>query len=70
MGCLSNLRGINDLAAKISLLLSDAWLREMIAKRARITAERVLWDGVARKTLETYTKVTLHAEEVASVFSR
>lgn len=49
----------DDLAAKISLLLSDARLREMMGKRARRTAEKISWDEVARRTLEAYTKVAL-----------
>jgi len=50
---------INDLAAKIGLLLSDAGLRETMSKQARVTAEKISWDEVAKKTLDVYTKVTL-----------
>jgi UDP-glucose:(heptosyl)LPS alpha-1,3-glucosyltransferase len=56
-------RNTDDLAAKINLLLSDARLREMMGKRARITAEQMSWDEVARKTLVAYTKVTLQRKK-------
>ena len=60
-------RNVNDLAAKISLLLSDAQLRETMGKRARIAAEKISWDEVARRTLEVYTRVTLRREKVSSL---
>jgi len=60
---LDNPSNADDLAAKISLLLSDAWLREMMGKRARITAEKFLWDEVASRTLEAYTKVALQRKK-------
>ena len=56
-------KNTDDLAAKINLLLSDARLREMMGKRARITAEQMSWDEVARKTLVAYTKVTLQRKK-------
>ena len=65
---LDNPRNADDLAAKIRLLLSDARLREMIGERARITAEEISWDEVARRTLEVYTKVTLQRKKVTPVF--
>jgi len=60
---LDNPSNADDLAAKISLLLSDAWLREMMGKRARITAEKFLWDEVASRTLEAYTKAALQRKK-------
>ncbi|MBA7667854.1 D-inositol-3-phosphate glycosyltransferase [subsurface metagenome] len=60
---LNNPRNADDLAAKISLLLLDVRLREMIGKRARITAEKISWDEVAKRTLEAYTKVTLQRKK-------
>ena len=56
-------RNADDLAAKIGLLLSDAWLRETMGKRARITAEKNSWDEVARRALEAYTEVTLQRKK-------
>jgi UDP-glucose:(heptosyl)LPS alpha-1,3-glucosyltransferase len=48
---------INDLAAKIKLLLSNAELRKAIGERARETAEELSWDRVTQKTLEVYNTV-------------
>ena len=48
---------INDLTAKIELLLSNAELRKTMGERARKTAERLSWDWVAEKTLEVYNSV-------------
>ena len=48
---------INDLAAKIELLLSNAGLRKTMGERARETAEELSWDRVAQKTLEVYNTV-------------
>ena len=54
---LSDPGDINDLAAKIELLFSNAELRKTMGKRARETAEKVSWDWVAQKTLEVYNNV-------------
>jgi len=48
---------VNDLAAKIELLLSNARLRKTMGERARKTAEKFSWDQVAQKTLEVYNTV-------------
>ncbi len=48
---------VNDLAAKIELLLSNAALRKTIGERARETAEEHSWDQAAQKTLEVYNTV-------------
>ncbi len=48
---------INDLTARIELLLSNAELRKTIGERARKTAEKLSWDWVAEKTLEVYDSV-------------
>jgi len=48
---------INDLTAKIELLLSNAELRKTMGERARKTAERLSWDWVAEKNLEVYNSV-------------
>jgi len=48
---------INDLAAKIELLFSNAELRKTMGERARETAEKFSWDQVAQKTLEVYNTV-------------
>ncbi len=48
---------INDLAAKIKLLLSNAELRKAIGQRARETAERLSRDRASQKTLEVYNSV-------------
>ena len=58
-------RNASELAAKISLLLSDAQLRETMGKRARIAVEKLSWDEVARRTLEVYTRVTLRRKKVS-----
>jgi len=48
---------INDLAAKIELLLSNAELRKTMGERARKTAERLSWDRVAEETRKLYNSV-------------
>jgi len=48
---------INELAAKIELLLSNAELRKTMGERARETAEKFSWDQVAQKTLEVYNTI-------------
>jgi glycosyltransferase involved in cell wall biosynthesis len=48
---------VNDLAAQIELLLSNAELRKDMGERARETAEQFSWDQVAQKTLEVYNTV-------------
>ena len=48
---------VNDLTAKIELLLSNAALRKTMGERARETAEELSWDRVAQKTLEVYNSV-------------
>jgi len=54
---LSDPGDINNLAAKIKLLFSDAGLRKTMGERARKTAEKLSWDWVAQKTLEVYNSV-------------
>jgi UDP-glucose:(heptosyl)LPS alpha-1,3-glucosyltransferase len=54
---LSDPSDIDDLAAKIELLLSNAELRKTIGERARETSEKLSWDLVAQKTLEVYNDV-------------
>jgi len=54
---LSDPGDINDLAAKIELLFSNAELRKTMGERARETAEKLSWDWVAQKTLEVYNSV-------------
>ena len=56
-------RNADDLEAKISLLLSDARLRETMGERARITAEDISWDEVARRILQAYTKVAFQLKK-------
>jgi len=48
---------VNDLAAKIELLLSDAKLRKTMGERARETAENLSWDRVAQKTIDVYDRI-------------
>lgn len=48
---------VNDLAAKIELLLSNAELRKTMGERAREIAEKFSWDQVAQETLEVYNTV-------------
>ncbi|MCK5181808.1 MAG: glycosyltransferase family 4 protein, partial [Dehalococcoidia bacterium] len=48
---------INDLAAKIKLLLSNAKLRRAMGQCAQRTVEKLSWDRVAQKTLEVYNSV-------------
>jgi len=48
---------VNELAAKIDLLLSDAELRSDMGKKARLAAERASWDEMAKRTLEVYNSV-------------
>jgi len=54
---LSDPGDINNLAAKIELLLSSAELRKTMGERARKTAEKLSWERVAEKTLEVYNSV-------------
>lgn len=54
---LSDPSDINDLAAKIELLFSNAELRKTMGERARKTAEKLSWDRVTQKTLEVYNTV-------------
>ena len=54
---LSDPGDINDLAAKIELLFSNAELRETMGERARETAEKLSWDRVAQKTIDVYDTV-------------
>jgi len=54
---LSDPGNINDLAAKIELLLSGAELRKTMGERARETVEELSWEQVAQKTLEVYNSV-------------
>ena len=48
---------VNDLAAKIELLLPDAKLRKTMGERARETAENLSWDRVAQKTIDVYNRI-------------
>lgn len=48
---------VNDLTAKIELLISNAELRKTMGKCARETAEKISWDQVAQKTLTVYNMV-------------
>ena len=48
---------VDDLAAKIELLLSNAELRKTMGERARETAEKISWDWVAQKTITVYNRV-------------
>jgi len=48
---------VNDFAAKIELLLSNAELRKTMGEHARETAEKFSWDQVAQKTLEVYNSI-------------
>jgi glycosyltransferase involved in cell wall biosynthesis len=54
---LNDPRDINELTAKIELLLSNAKLRKTMGERARKAAEKLSWDTVAEKTLEVYNSV-------------
>ena len=54
---LNDPRDINELTAKIELLLSNAKLRMTMGERARKAAEKLSWDTVAEKTLEVYNSV-------------
>jgi len=54
---LSDPGNINDLVAKIELLLSNAKLRKTMGEHARKTAEKLSWDQIAQKTLEVYNNV-------------
>jgi UDP-glucose:(heptosyl)LPS alpha-1,3-glucosyltransferase len=54
---LSDPGDINDLAAKIELLLSNAELRKTMGERARKTTEKLSWERVAEKTVEVYNGV-------------
>jgi len=48
---------VNDLVAKIELLLSNAELRKTMGERARETAEKLSWDRVAEETRKLYNSV-------------
>ena len=48
---------VNDLAAKIELLLSNAELRKTMGERARESVEDLSWDWVAQKTIDVYNRV-------------
>ena len=48
---------VNDLAAKIELLLSNAELRKTMGERAREAVEGLSWDWVAQKTIGVYNRV-------------
>jgi len=50
-------REVDELAAKINLLVSDSHLRETMGKRARMAAEEFSWDEVAKETLAAYTGI-------------
>ena len=56
---------INDLVAKIELLLSNTELRKTMGERARETAEKLSWERVAEKTLEVYNRVPKRERRVA-----
>ena len=45
---------VNDLAARIELLLSNAELRKTMGEYARKTAEDLSWNQVAEKTIDVY----------------
>jgi len=48
---------VNDLAAKIELLLSNAELRKTMGEHAREAVEDFSWDWVAQKTIDVYNRV-------------
>jgi len=48
---------VNDLAARIELLLSNAELRKTMGEYARKTAEDLSWDQVAEKTIDVYVGI-------------
>jgi len=48
---------VNDLAAKIELLLSNVELRKTMGEHAREAVENLSWNRVAQKTLEVYNRV-------------
>ncbi len=48
---------VNDLAAKIELLLSNTELRKTMGEHARETAEKLSWDRVAQKTTDVYNRI-------------
>jgi UDP-glucose:(heptosyl)LPS alpha-1,3-glucosyltransferase len=48
---------VNDLAAKIELLLSNPELRKTMGEHARETAEKISWDWVAQKTIDVYNGI-------------
>jgi len=48
---------VDDLTAKIELLLSDVELRKTMGERARETAENLSWDRVAQKTIDVYNRI-------------
>jgi len=54
---LSDPGDINDVAAKIELLLSNAELRKTMGECARETAGKLSWNCVAQKTIEVYNSV-------------
>jgi UDP-glucose:(heptosyl)LPS alpha-1,3-glucosyltransferase len=48
---------VNDLAARIELLLSNAELRKTMGENARKTAEDLSWNQVAEKTIDVYVGI-------------
>ena len=48
---------VNDLAARIELLLSNAELRKTMGEYARKTAEDLSWNQVAEKTIDVYVGI-------------
>ncbi len=48
---------VNDLAAKIELLLLNAELRKTMGEHAREAVEDLSWDWVAQKTIDVYNRV-------------
>ncbi|GAI21179.1 unnamed protein product, partial [marine sediment metagenome] len=48
---------VNDLAAKIELLLSNTELRKTMGEHARESAEKISWDRVAQKTIDVYNRI-------------
>ena len=48
---------VNDLAAKIELLLSNVELRKTMGERARETVENLSWNQVAQKTIDVYNRI-------------
>jgi len=48
---------VNDLAAKIELLLSNVELRKTMGERARETVENLSWNQVVQKTIDVYNRI-------------